>query len=120
MFSEKAIGEVFSEKCSWLENPRDVGAWWAAVSGVAQSRTRPKRLSSSSSMSVLEDSIHGFHQILTEFSDFNPATGNLELPPDFPALLKGPGMGHRSLASYPNHFFSISIAQVINTWPHRD
>ena len=29
-----------------LENPRDGGAWWAAVSGVAQSRTRLKRLSS--------------------------------------------------------------------------
>ena len=31
-----------------LENPRDGGAWWAAVCGVAQSRTRLKRLSSSS------------------------------------------------------------------------
>ena len=29
-----------------LENPRDGGAWWAAVYGVAQSRTRLKRLSS--------------------------------------------------------------------------
>ena len=29
--------------------PRDVGAWWVAISGVAQSRTRLKRLSSSSS-----------------------------------------------------------------------
>ena len=35
-------------QCSCLENPRDGGAWWAAVSGVAQSRTRLKRLSSSS------------------------------------------------------------------------
>ena len=34
-------------QCSCLENPRDRGAWWAAVSGVAQSQTRPKRLSSS-------------------------------------------------------------------------
>ena len=32
-----------------LENPRDGGAWWAAVYGVAQGRTRLKRLSSSSS-----------------------------------------------------------------------
>ena len=32
-----------------LENPRDGGAWWAAVYGVAQSRTRLKQLSSSSS-----------------------------------------------------------------------
>ena len=32
---------------SCLENPMDRGAWWAAVYGVAQSRTRLKRLSSS-------------------------------------------------------------------------
>ena len=36
-------------QCSCLENPRDGGAWWAAVYGVAQSRTRLKRLCSSSS-----------------------------------------------------------------------
>jgi len=36
-------------QCSCLENPRDRGAWWAA-SGVTQSRTRLKQLSSSSSM----------------------------------------------------------------------
>ena len=36
-------------QCSCLENPRNRGAWWAAVYGVAQSRTRLKRLSSSSS-----------------------------------------------------------------------
>ena len=35
-------------QCSCLENPRDGGAWWAAVRGVAQGRTRLKRLSSSS------------------------------------------------------------------------
>ena len=35
---------------SCLENPRDRGAWWAAVYGVAQSQTRLKRLSSSSSI----------------------------------------------------------------------
>ena len=38
-------------QCSGLENPRDGGAWWAAVYGVSQSRTRLKRLSSSSSSS---------------------------------------------------------------------
>ena len=36
-------------QCSCLENPRDRGAWWAAVSGVTQSLPRLKRLSSSSS-----------------------------------------------------------------------
>ena len=37
---------------SCLENPRDGGAWWAAVYGATQSRTRLKRLSNSSSSSI--------------------------------------------------------------------
>ena len=40
-------------QCSCLEYPRDRGAWWAAVYGVAQSRTRLKRLRSSSSRFVI-------------------------------------------------------------------
>ena len=36
-------------QCSCLENPRDRGAWWAAISGVAQSRTRLNQLSSNRS-----------------------------------------------------------------------
>ena len=35
-------------QCSCLENPRDRGAWWAAVYGVTQSRTQLEQLSSSS------------------------------------------------------------------------
>ena len=38
--------------CSCLENPRDGGAWWAAVYGVAQSRTRLTQLSSNSSSNI--------------------------------------------------------------------
>ena len=38
---------------SCLENPRDGGAWWAAIYGVAESRTRLKRLSSSSSSMIV-------------------------------------------------------------------
>ena len=47
-FSLSCIGEGNGNplQCSCLENPRDGGAWWAAVYGVAQSRTRLKRLSS--------------------------------------------------------------------------
>ena len=41
-------------QCSCLENPRDGGAWWAAVSGVAESWTRLKRLSSSSTSELWE------------------------------------------------------------------
>ncbi|XP_055267945.1 uncharacterized protein LOC129546722 isoform X3 [Moschus berezovskii] len=39
-------------QCSCLENPRDGGAWWAAVYGVTQSRTQRTRLSSSSSRTI--------------------------------------------------------------------
>ena len=48
-FSLSCIGEGNSNplQCSCLENPRGRGAWWAAVYGVSQSRTRLKRLSSS-------------------------------------------------------------------------
>ena len=50
-FSLSCIGEGNGNplQCSCLENPRDGGAWWAAVYGVTQSWTRLKRLSSSSS-----------------------------------------------------------------------
>ena len=50
-FSLSCIGEGNGNplQCSCLENPRDGGAWWAAVYGVTQSGTRLKRLSSSSS-----------------------------------------------------------------------
>ena len=49
--SLSCIGEGNSNplQCSCLENPKDGGAWWAAVYGVAQSQTRLKWLSSSSS-----------------------------------------------------------------------
>ena len=49
-FSLSCIGEGNGNplQCSCLEKPRDGGAWWAAVYGVARSQTRLKRLSSSS------------------------------------------------------------------------
>ena len=53
-FSLSCIGEGNGNplQCSCLENPRDGEAWWAADYGVAQSQTRLKRLSSSSSSRV--------------------------------------------------------------------
>ena len=52
-FSLSCIGEGNGNplQSSCLEKPRDGGAWWAAVSGVAQSWTRLKRLISSNSSS---------------------------------------------------------------------
>ena len=56
IFSLSCFGEGNGNplQCSCLENPRDGGAWWAAVYGVAQSWTLLKRLSSSSSSSRQE------------------------------------------------------------------
>ena len=57
-FSLACIGEGNGSplQYSCLENPRDGGAWQAAVYGVAQSRTRLKRLSSSQSCKVCNQS----------------------------------------------------------------
>ena len=53
-FSLSCIGEGTGNplQCFCLENPRDRGAWWAAVYGVAQGQTRLKQLSSRSSSST--------------------------------------------------------------------
>ena len=58
-FSLSHIGEGNGNplQCSCLENPRDGGAWWAAVYGVVQSRTQLKWLSSSSCWSVVSLSL---------------------------------------------------------------
>ena len=58
-------------QCSCLENPRDGGAWWAAVYGVAQSWTRLKRLSSSSSSNT-GVGCHFLHQGILATQGLNP------------------------------------------------
>ena len=57
-FSLSCIGEGNGNplQCSCLETPRDGGAWWAAIYGVAWSRTRVKQLSSSSTLKILYQS----------------------------------------------------------------
>ena len=51
------IGEGNGNPLQWscLENPRDGGAWWAAVYGVTQSQTRLKRLHFHFSLSCTEE-----------------------------------------------------------------
>ena len=72
-FTLSCIGEGNGNplQCSRLENPRDRGAWWAAVSGVAQSRTRLKRLRAAAAMSSL---YHLYINLLTDvyFSKCSP------------------------------------------------
>ena len=56
-FSLSCIGEGNGNplQYSCLENPRDEGAWWAAIYGVTQRWTRLKRLGSSSSMDIMNN-----------------------------------------------------------------
>ena len=64
-FSLSCIGEGNGNplQCSCLVNPRDGGAWWAAISGVAQSWTRLKWLSSSSSSRLWDCSLSNQHYV---------------------------------------------------------
>ena len=56
-------------QCSCLENPRDRGAWWAAVYGVAQSQTRLKQLSSTVCFNIyIFWSKYSHHNFLGVFS----------------------------------------------------
>ena len=83
-FSLSCIGEGNRNplQCSCLENPRDRGAWWAATYGVAQSWTRLKRLSSSSSSiqqekGATDDEMVGWHHWLSGH-EFEQTPGNSE------------------------------------------
>ena len=70
-FSLACIGEGNGNplQCSCLENPRDRGAWWAAIRGVTQSRTRLKWLSSillsivAIRIYIPNHSVGGFHSL---------------------------------------------------------
>ena len=69
-FSLSCFGEGNGNplQCYCLENPRDGEAWWAAVCGVAQSRTRLKGLSSSSSSSSSKYFTISFSKVVIEFN----------------------------------------------------
>ena len=96
-------------QCSCLENPRDGGAWWAAVYGVEQSRTRLKRLSSSSSSSGLRS--------LKDFpgsSAGKESACNAEDPGLIPGLGRSPGEGK----GYPLQYSWASLmAQKVKNPP---
>ena len=94
-FSLSCIGEGNGNplQCSCLENPRDGGAWWAAVYGVTQSRTRLKPLVSSSSNPFL--------------SEFSP------LPPDLPIPLSlSPTLLCVSLFLFPPAPLCLSLSYL--------
>jgi len=69
-------------QCSCLENPRDGEAWWAAVYGVTQSRTRLKWLSNSNSNEDLQDLLEQTPKkgVLFITGDWNAKVGSQETP----------------------------------------
>ena len=72
-FSLSCIGEGNGNplQCSCLENPSDGGAWWAAVYGVAQSRTRLKWLSSNLYYFLCSASFGLVHFSFSSFFKYN-------------------------------------------------
>ena len=64
-FSLSCIGEGNGNplQYSCLENPRDGGAWWAAIYGVTQSRTRLKQLSKQAKAQVTKTKINEWNYI---------------------------------------------------------
>ena len=95
-FSLLSIGEGNGNplQCSCLENPRDGGAWWSAIYGVAQSPTRLKRLSSSSS-SREDSSIW-----LPWYSEDKASACNAGDPGSIPGLGRSPGEGNGNPLQY--------------------
>ena len=65
-------------QCSCLENPRDGGAWWAAVYGVAQSRTRLKWLSSSREFSIVLNAFSRELNLMNWVEKESAELGNVE------------------------------------------
>ena len=82
-FSLSCIGEGNGNplQCSCLKNPRDGGAWWAAIHGVAQSWTRLKQLSSSSNccLSLPPSTIHSMFHLSSARLCFFATLGNTKL-----------------------------------------
>ena len=81
LFSLSCIGEGNGNplQCSCLENPRDRGAWWAAVYGVTQSRTQLKWLSSSSSRTFhYSTQLSTWHLLSLPLSSFSVITKSYE------------------------------------------
>ena len=122
-FSFSCIGEGNGNplQCSCLENPRDGGAWWAAICGVAQSRTWLKRLSSSSmsNESVMPSNHLILYRPLLLFS-FYHTTKTLNMFTDMVGgFLNSEGknrwlyMNHRDKWRYAQH---ESVFTVMTIW----
>ena len=82
---------VLAWRIPGMENPRDRGAWWAAVHAVAQSQTRLKQLSSSSSSNQYT------HLDFPGGSDSKASAYNAGDLGSIPGLERSPGKGNGNL-----------------------
>ena len=89
-------------RCFCLENPRDKGAWWAAVYGVTQSRTQLKWLSSMLLMaSLVPQSVNNLPAMQETWVRFlDPEIPWRRKWQPTPVFLPGESHGQRSLAGY--------------------
>ena len=109
-------------QCSCLENPRDGGAWWAAIYGVAQSQTWLKWLSSSSSSPVREFRWLGWCSVIQSWSTLcNPMDCST---PGLPILCHLPEFALTHVhwdndAIQPIHLLSPSSPSALNLSQHQ-
>ena len=121
-FSLSCIGEGNGNplQCSCLENPRDGGAWWAAVYGVAQSRTRLKRLSSSSSSSLAQSVSSEHTSIMVKIYITNGGRGlDSCMAGSFQSQLhgmRGPPILIPNLLSYSLVIFFVALTDRIGNY----
>ena len=130
LFSLSCIGEGHGNplQCSCLENPRDGGPWWAAVYGVAQSRTRLKRLSSSSSSIADLQCCNSFRYTAKQLSQTytcihsppNPLPSKLLQPHNMEQSSLCYTVGHYMYQCiYVNHSLPIYPSSVLSPWTYR-
>ena len=108
-------------QCSCLENPRDGGAWWAAIYGVAQSQTRLKRCSSSSSSSSSSLVKNLCQCRRCKRLQFDPWVSNIPWSRKWqptPVFLSGKFYGQRSLVGYsPWGHMESGTTEQLSTHP---
>ena len=116
-FSLSCIGEGNGNplQCSCLENPRDGGAWWAAVHGVAQCRTLLKQLSSSSSSSIIlcilyYKALSFIYIVKTKVHIYNSILNPANL---FPLLEIHSQLGRKLGYSYPRYIYLLHFTYLL-------
>ena len=111
-FSLSCIGEGNGNplQCSWLENPRDGGAWWAVISGVSKSQIWLKQLSSSSRSEIP----WGFHMGQAPWLATLPYSENFVHSPSPELLPFRWGKVSDSLCSFHDTILPLWLARVSN------